>query len=357
MKQHEQHPDMIQPSSEQAREVGEMLRELQERFVEGLREVGAQLGGGEWERYDWLRDGGKHGGGRRWGTLGTPAFNGGSVNFSSVHYDDMPNRRLRSANALSTIIHPDHPRLPSMHMHISWTERRRAKDYWRVMADLNPSHPAPNQVQRFENILQQEAGDLYEEGRREGERYFFIPALDRHRGASHFYLEGYRSDDDEGDFQFARRFGQAVIDGYLSLLSTESQGLVEPSVEERKTQLDYHTLYFFQVLTLDRGTTSGLLVHDQNDKGILASLPMRVNKELLNSWRVKMEPPQDALLQALVEALPEGKEVEVDGAVRKRLAQVVREHYQDHPEALGMQASASKTPPTVANHGDGKKGH
>ncbi len=345
---------MVVPSSEEARRVGEMLRRLQERFIDGLRQVAPSLGGADVKLYHWLRDGGNHGGGRRWGTLGAPAFNGFSVNFSAVHYDDMPTKRLRSANALSTIIHPDHPLLPSMHMHISWTERRQATDYWRVMADLNPSIPQRSQTERFEAILKGEAGDLYEEGRREGERYFYIPALERHRGVSHFYLEGYESGDGEADFEFAREFGAAVIDGYVGMLADEGAELGAPTDEERARQLAYHTLYFFQVLTLDRGTTSGLLVHDQNDLGILASLPAQVDKALLKSWRSRMEEPQDRLLARLVEALPRGSVVDVGPEVRKGLASVVREHYRKHPEALGMQASASKTPPTVANHGDGR---
>jgi len=35
--------------------------------------------------------------------------------------------------------------------------------------------------------------------------------------------------------------------------------------------------------TADRGTTSGLLVHDENDVGILGSLPSHVDKKLLES--------------------------------------------------------------------------
>ena len=38
-----------------------------------------------------------------------------------------------------------------------------------------------------------------------------------------------------------------------------------------------HSL-FFQVLTLDRGTTHGLLAHGDNDVGTLGSLPNFVSK-------------------------------------------------------------------------------
>ena len=79
----------------------------------------------------------------------------------------------------------------------------------------------------FDKTLQNLSTKRYEEGSKEGDKYFNIPVLDRTRGVSHFYL--------------------------------------------------------FQVLTLDRGTTSGLLIHNQNDVGIMGSLSLYINKVLLSS--------------------------------------------------------------------------
>ena len=50
--------------------------------------------------------------------------------------------------------------------------------------------------------------------------------------------------------------------------------------------------YLFQVLTLDRGTTHGLLAHSENDVGTLGSLPTVVDRQLLQSWMEKVSPPQ-----------------------------------------------------------------
>lgn len=278
-------------------------------------------------------------------------LNGASVNFSCVHYDDRPQKPLRSATALSTIIHPDHPRAPSMHMHISWTERRNGPSYWRLMADLNPSVDAPEATQRFEQRLARVTGPLHEEGKEQGDRYFYIPALKRHRGSFHFYLEGHRTDDHDRDRAFAQRFGETVIDGYSEILDEILDGAGPPTEDERAEQLAYHTVYLFQVLTLDRGTTAGLLVHDQNDLGILASLPSFVDRDRLARWIDRVEPPQDQLLGAIVDALPDESPAEVTEEVRRTLADLIREHYRRHPEATKLQASAKNQPPTVANHG------
>ena len=76
------------------------------------------------EAASWLRDDGRHGGGERQETSDlhkAGLFNRASLNTSHVQYDDDETRPLRSATALSCIIHPNPPRVPSLHTHISWT--------------------------------------------------------------------------------------------------------------------------------------------------------------------------------------------------------------------------------------------
>jgi coproporphyrinogen III oxidase len=260
-----------------------LLSELQQRFVTKLEVLGGRFTPVEWER-----DEGRHGGGVRFACAETPVFNRASVNLSSIHYDDEPAKRLACATALSTIIHPDHPRAPSVHMHLSHTELRDGRGAWRLMADLNPSHEDPAQTRRFAQALEAAAPTLAEAARAQGDRYFFIPALGRHRGVSHFYVEDFTSGDLPSDLALARRVGEATIDTYASLLEESLRRHATPTVAARTRQLEYHTLYLFQVLTLDRGTTSGLMVHDQNDLGIMGSLPSRVDRALLASWVSKL---------------------------------------------------------------------
>lgn len=288
----------------------------------------------EFARHEWLRDDGRHGGGVRYSCAETQRFNRASVNVSSVHYDDEPQRKLSSATALSTIIHPRHPRAPSLHLHVSFTQWRDGKGSWRVMADLNPSHEDAGERERFEAALKRVAPVEFDAARAQGDRYFFIPALGRHRGVSHFYLEDFTSGDFEADRAFAERFVHAVTDAYVELLRLARPAATE---EERAKQLAYHSVYLFQVLTLDRGTTSGLMVHDQNDLGVMGSLPAFVDRALLASWEPRMVKPQDELLRAIVAVLPESSHVTDE--VRIALARVVRSHYRAHPEAVALQAA------------------
>ncbi|BDS05086.1 coproporphyrinogen III oxidase [Oceaniferula spumae] len=322
----------------------ELVSSLQKQFVQGLEKVAVSV---KFNHAEWLRDEGRHGGGSRYFTSDNEVFNRASVNVSHIHYQDDPDKKLASATALSTIIHPRNAHAPSMHMHISWTEMKGGQGgYWRVMADLNPSIEYAEDSEIFRQCFETVAPEQFEEGSAQGDKYFHIPALGRHRGVVHFYLEQYRSDDPAADLALASRFGSAVIDCYLDLLGKRMQS--EQSSEDRNVQLAYHTLYLFQVLTLDRGTTSGLLVHDQNDLGIMGSLPSHIDRELLESWKEKMTSPQDELLRSLVNAIPANGEI--SDSVRLQLAHAVRTHYREHPEALRQQASGNVVPPTVDNH-------
>lgn len=344
---------MIPAKSPQAKEAYTLVDGLQAYFVSKLNSLALQFGEGKsCEAVSWGRDGGKHGGGVRYEARDTVIFDRGSVNVSQVHYDDDKSKKLGSATAISTIIHPRNPHVPSMHMHISWTQMRDGEGYWRVMADLNPSIIGESSEDKklFSEMLEKVTGELYEEGAAQGERYFYIPVLGRHRGVSHYYLEGYNSGHFEEDKAFVLNVGERVIDKYIEIISKKLMDYPTFTDQDKEEQLAYHTLYLFQVLTLDRGTTSGLLVHDQNDVGIMGSIPSHVNRDILATWVEKMPQPQDILVQALLKALPNEMPTPVEENTKKALAKAVRKHYKKYPEALSMQASGDIIPPTVDNH-------
>lgn len=327
------------------------MNSLQSTWVDSLQSVGGSLGlPTPFTPVHWVRDEGRHGGGVRRVAGESQMLGRASVNVSAIQYDDLPEKRLSSATALSTIVHPTHPRAPSMHMHISWTEMRDGKGYWRVMADLNPSMPNPDHTQRFLAVMKAATPEHFAVGNAQGDKYFAIPSLDRHRGVAHFYLEGHNTGDWAADAAMANHFGTQVIACYASLIQEAFEQHDSPTESERAAQLAYHTLYLFQVLTLDRGTTSGLLVHSQNDLGIMGSLPARADRALLASWRSKVPAVQIALVDDLVDALTDVSPSPIDADAKLRLAQAVRAHYQAHPEALSLQASGNVVPPTVDNH-------
>ena len=341
--------NMIMASSQDAQKAYALVQNLQKHFVDKLDTLTTEFGEGKkFEEVSWLRDEGEHGGGSRFEARDKELFNTASVNISQVHYDDMAQKNLKSATAISTIIHPKNPNVPSIHIHTSLTELRNGKNYWRIMADLNPSINNEDDRKTFDTALQKLAQKYYEEGAKQGDKYFNIPALNRTRGISHFYLENFNTDENEADFAFSQSFTQGIIDSYIEIIHNALLKRQNITKEQQEAQLAYHTLYLFQVLTLDRGTTAGLMVHDQNDVGIMGSLPSHINKELLKSWIAKVEKPQDELVEAILNAV--GSKGAVDIPAKERLAQVVREHYKKYPQALTLQASGNSIPTTLQNH-------
>ena len=328
-----------------------LVEELQQFFVYKLNTVlCSQKKDSCFEAIEWFRDQGQHGGGIRYAANNAKLFNRGSVNVSQIHYDDNEDKALASATALSTIIHPLNPYAPSVHMHISWTEMKNGKGYWRMMADLNPAIENAQATIAFSDCLKQATSSLYQAGSAQGDRYFHIPALDRHRGVSHFYLEDYSSGNLQADFNLAKNLGYSVINTYVDLFQQAIQNQQNLTDEDYNKQLAYHTLYLFQVLTLDRGTTSGLLVHNQNDLGIMGSLPAQIDKTLLASWQKKLASPQDQLLSALIQVLPDQSPCPINDETKLALAQTIRQHYTKYPKALSLQAQGNVIPPTVENH-------
>ncbi len=340
---------MTMSKSQDAIKAYEIVKALQKRFVDKLDDLSAKYGENKkFQEVNWLRNNGVYGGGSRFEARDEVLFNTASVNVSQVHYDEDLTKSLQSATAISTIIHPKNPNVPSIHIHISLTSFKDGNSYWRIMADLNPSLENIEDKKIFDESLKQISKENYEEGTKQGEKYFFIPALNRHRGVSHFYLENYKSEDKQKDFDFALEFGKTVIDTYINIISNALKTRETFSVQDIKKQLDYHTLYLFQVLTLDRGTTSGLLIHNENDVGIMGSLPKFVNKKLLISWIENMEEVQKTLLEKIISSIDDNGVINTQ--TKEKLAQVVRNHYKNNPDALKYQASGTVIPNTVNNH-------
>jgi len=345
--------DRIKARSAKAREVNVLVEELQNYFMQQLSAVDdSEEKVQAFETVEWLRDQGRHGGGIRYVATNKRIFNRGSINVSQIHYDDDRSKKLASATALSTIIHPENPFAPSIHMHISWTEMKDGQGYWRIMADLNPAIENDRAKELFCEGLKRATSMVYDLAVEQGNQYFYIPALKRHRGIAHFYLEEYKSNDAQADFNLANTVGRTVIDLYLKIFQQALQDHPSPCGEDYKKQQIYHTLYLFQVLTLDRGTTSGLLVHDQNDLGIMGSLPATIDKTLLCLWKEKLDVPQNQLLKNIVAVLSDDLPCRIEDKTKLALAKVVRQHYKSNPNALSMQAKGNIIPGTVGNHVD-----
>ncbi|MCH2234979.1 MAG: coproporphyrinogen III oxidase [Crocinitomicaceae bacterium] len=315
--------------SKKANQATNLVKFLQMKFVDILQKVSGES---PFKSQQWLRDEGIHGGGERYVPSDENFFNRASVNVSHVHYDDDPEKKLGSASALSSIIHPQNPYYPSIHIHMSYTEMKTGKGYWRIMADLNPSIENKEHTAIFNNALKRLSGEFFDEGIKNGNEYFFIPALETHRGVSHFYLEEFNTGDFEKDFELTKEIATGIIETYGEILNNAKTQFPDYSEIEKDIQRDYHTLYFYQVLTLDKGTVAGILVHNQNDLGILGSLPSKINGDLFSDWIDKTPEPFNELTKALSSIVGQGKSIPIEDEQKLQIAEAMRVFYKKHRE-------------------------
>ena len=73
-----------------------------------------------------------------------------------------------------------------------------------MIADLNPSIDLPEDTRQFAQALkgvENMTPALYSDAREFGDKYFWIPALDRHRGSCHVFVG--RLDSDESSHEDA----------------------------------------------------------------------------------------------------------------------------------------------------------
>ena len=344
---------IIPPQSEEAKEVNLLFSGLQVYFVSKLNALALKSGEGKSCKSNiWECDKGKHGGGKRYEARDKSLFNQASVHVSEIHYEDKKNIALEFESVFTATIHPDNPHVPSMHISVSREKMKEEKGCWHLMADLNSSiiNEAALDQNIFSETLKKVTGSLSEEGTLWGDNYFYIPEAGRHRGVCHYYLENYDHGSFEEEKAFVLAFCEAVIDCYISIFSAKIMMQPTYTEEKKEEQLAYHTLYLFQVLTLDRDTVKDLLAHDQNDVGILASLPSHINRDILSLWVEKMPVPQDLLLKQILKVLPNVVPTPVEEKSKRILANTLRKHYKKYPEALKMLASTESVSPTIDEH-------
>ena len=329
----------------------ELVEYIQLYFVKRLNILSDEYGNKKHCKIKtWSKENPQEGGGKRFEGADETIFNRASVNVSSIHYNKSDTKQILSADAISTIIHPLSPFIPSIHMHFSYTQYKDERGYFRLMSDLNPSIKDDEIKNSFIKMLKDNTGSYYGFGSSSGNKYFYIPELNRTRGVKHFYLENFNGEDFESDLAYTKKIALSSIDCYISIAKKALLSNKQITKKDKQKQIDYHTLYFFQVLTLDRGTTVGLLIHNKNDIGIMASLPSHINKLLLQSWISKMPSPQNELLNDLIKCLKDTDIVLIDVATKEKLANALRKHYIKYPEAITLQARGYDIPNTIRNH-------
>ena len=329
--------------SKEAKEIEDIFSGLQVYFVSKINALALEFGKGKsCKSILWECDKGKHGKGKYYEARDKTLFNQLCVQVSHIE----------GILQFSATIHPDNPHVPSLHLSASWGKTTEGEPSWKLIADLDPAVMNESSFDKniFSEAIKTSVGNFYDEGILKGDEYSFIPEVGRHRGVFHYCLEAYHTKNLEEGKAFVLALFETAIDAYVSIFSTKQMLQSTYTDEKKDEQLAYHTLYFFHLLMKDKDTISALLTCAQNNISVLASLPSFINRDILAIWVELMTKPQDELAAALLKVLPKENPTHVDEKTKKALANAVRKHYKKHPEALSMQASGERVPPTVDNH-------
>ena len=224
-----------------------------------------EQGGGGWTR---ILSGGK-------------IFGKAGVNISSI-YGEMTTELAEQlqveegffgACGLSLVIHPNSPKVPTIHMNVRYFETNQGRSWFGGGADLTPYYPYPKDFKEFHQTLQQTCNKVipssYEKFKETCDQYFTIKHRSEMRGIGGIFFDNLA-----GTEAKHADLVKSVVESFIPAYT--------PIVERRKDESFSEVDKIFQKirrgryvefnLIYDRGTKFGLQTGG-NVEGILMSLP------------------------------------------------------------------------------------
>jgi coproporphyrinogen III oxidase len=290
-------------------EIKEAFKKIQDSICADLE---ALDGTAKFKEDLWNRPGG--GGGRTRVILDGDILEKGGVNFSAVHGSTTPElkQQLKTeaekffATGVSIVVHPNHPRVPIIHMNIRYFQLEDGTAWFGGGIDLTPHYINPEDALEFHNRLKQICDQTnpkwYERYAAWADDYFYIPHRKETRGIGGVFFDHLKAGQDGASksdiFNFTCNLGNSFAEIYASLVNKHRN---EPRVEsEREWQLLRRGRYVEFNLVHDRGTRFGL-VSDGRTESILMSLPNTAN------WAYDHQPMVGTAEHETLNGLKKGK--------------------------------------------------
>ncbi len=280
----------------------QFVYELQDTITERL----SALDGCPFREDLWTRPGG--GGGRTRVIRDGGVFEKGGVNVSEVHgeVDAKLSDQLAGegssfyATGISLVLHPRHPRVPTVHANFRYLER--GERWWfGGGADLTPYVLFPEDARGFHRVWK-DVCDRYDPGyyarfKKWCDEYFYLPHRGEGRGIGGIFFDHLSADDAAGRERLLawwKDLGGAFLDAYVPIVERRKN---EPwNDSEREFQLLRRGRYVEFNLLYDRGTVFGLRSKGRIES-ILMSLPPAVHWDYDPAF--PDEGPEAELLAAL----------------------------------------------------------
>ena len=179
------------------------------------------------------------------------------------------------ATAISLIIHPRNPHVPTTHMNLRFfvVEADPAVWYFGGGYDLTPYYPVTADIVHWHQVCADAAGDHYPRLKERCDEYFFLPHRQEPRGVGGLFFDDWTLDGFTSSFAFVQGIGQSFWRAYEPILSKRLSQPFTPA--QRDFQLYRRGRYAEFNLLHDRGTRFGLMTGGKTE-AILMSLPPEV---------------------------------------------------------------------------------
>lgn len=200
------------------------------------------------------------------------------------------------AVAISMIVHPVNPYVPTTHMNLRYFVVDGADGTWYFGGgfDLTPYYLFEEDCVHWHRVSAAAAGSHYAGMKKACDDYFYIPHREEPRGIGGLFFDDWTEGGPQTSFALVRRIGDAFLPAYIPIVERRKD--TPWGEREKNWQLYRRGRYAEFNLVIDRGTKYGLQ-SGRRVESVLASLPPLVAWE----YQRRIEPgsPEAALLDGL----------------------------------------------------------
>ena len=255
-----------------------------QRFQQDIWE--REQGGGGWTR---ILSGGK-------------TFGKAGVNISSIHGEMTKElasqlkveEGLFGACGLSLVIHPNSPKVPTVHMNVRYFETNEGRSWFGGGTDLTPYYPYPQDFKEFHQTLQQACNSVipasYEQYKETCDQYFTIKHRSEMRGVGGIFFD-YLTGTEANHAELVRAVGESFLPAYTPIIERRKDETFDEADTifqkiRRGRYVEFNLIY-------DRGTLFGLRSGGRIES-IFMSLPPEV--EFHYNWQPESGSAQEIML-------------------------------------------------------------
>ncbi len=176
------------------------------------------------------------------------------------------------ATAISMIVHPLNPHVPTTHMNLRFFIVDADEPVWYFGGgyDLTPFYGVKEDVVHWHQVAKDATGEHYESLKQKCDDYFYLGHRQECRGVGGIFFDDWTAGGFESSFDFVKKIGDSFLPAYMPIFDRRKD---EPFSEaERDFQLYRRGRYAEFNLAIDRGTKYGLQ-SGRRIESVLASLP------------------------------------------------------------------------------------